>query len=210
VAVVIGALLPLLDPSSWTPFGVQTPEDTAKGLIDMYDDFAFGLGSCRMVGEIIAYAASTSPDTKWLLCNGDSLVRADYPDLFAIIGTTYGAVDGTHFSLPDLRSRVPLMAGTGSGLSTYAIADTTGAETHTLTTAETPAHSHTDVGHTHVEGNALPAVGAALLGVPIPSAIPGVGVTGVGNANLANTGGGSAHNNIQPILAINFLIVALP
>ncbi len=210
IAVVLGALLPLLNPDSWTPFGSLTPAQAAEALQDGYDNFAFGLGSCRMIGEIICYAGATSPDAKWLPCDGASLLRSAYPDLFAIVGTTYGAVDGTHFNLPDLQSRVPLAVGTGSGLSTYALGQTGGEETHTLTTSETPSHSHTDVGHTHAEGIAVPALGAALVGVPIPSAVPAVGVTGIGNANLANTGGGGAHNNIQPYVALTYLIVALP
>jgi len=210
VAIVIGALLPLLDPASWTPFGAKTPEETAQGLIDMYDNFAFGKGSCRVVGEIIPYAGNTSPEAKWLLCNGASLLRSDYPNLFDVLGTTYGSADGSHFNLPDLRGRVPLGAGTGTGLTPRALGDSFGEETHTLIVSETPSHSHTDAGHTHGEGIAVPAVGAALLGVPIPSAVPGVGVTGPGYAGLSNTGGDGAHNNIQPALALNFLIVALP
>jgi len=210
IAVVLGVFLPLLDPASWTKYGTKTPEETARGLIDMYDNFSFGLGSCRMIGELIFYAGPTSPDAKWLLCDGASLLRADYSDLFTVIGTTYGAVDSMHFNLPDFRSRIPLMAGTGSGLSTYALGDAVGEETHTLVTSEVPSHTHTDAGHTHVEGNATPSVGAAITGVPVPSAIPSIGVTGSGSAALTSSGGDGAHNNIQPILACNVLIVALP
>jgi len=55
----------------------------------------------------------------------------------------------------------------------------------------------------------VPAVGAALVGVPIPSSVPGVGVTGVGNAALSSAGSDGAHNNMQPSLALNYFIVAL-
>ena len=163
-----------------------------------------------MIGEIIAYAGSASPDARWLFCDGSSLLRADYPDLFAVIGVAYGASDGTHFNLPDLRGRVPMAAGAGAGLSARSIGDAIGEETHTLTSAEVPSHSHVDSGHTHSEIVATPSIGAAITGVPVPSAIPGVGVTGLGVANLSSSGGDGAHNNIQPSLAINFLIVALP
>jgi len=59
-----------------------------------------------------------------------------------------------------------------------------------------------------VEGIAVPALGAALVGVPIPSAIPGVGVTGIGSASISATGGSGSHNNIQPSFSLNYYIVA--
>jgi len=209
LAIVAGALEPLTHDVNFEQFGTATPEQTADIYRDMFDAFSFNLGVCRVIGEIICFAGTTSPDPKWLFCDGSSLVRADYPDLFAVIGTTYGAIDGTHFNIPDTRSRVAVGSGTGTGLSTYTLGGTGGEENHTLTVPETPSHSHTDLGHTHVEGSALPSVGAAIVGVPIPSAIPTASVTGVGSANLANTGGDGGHNNLQPYLALNYLIVAL-
>lgn len=163
-----------------------------------------------MVGEIICYAGPTSPDSKWLSCDGSSLVRADYPDLFAILGTAFGSVDGTHFNIPDLRGRVGVGIGTGTGLSSYSLGDVAGEETHTLTTPETPSHSHTDTGHSHTEISATPSIGAAVTGVPVPSAVPGVAVTGTGFAGITSTGGDGSHNNLQPLVALNYLIVALP
>lgn len=91
-------------------------------------------------GTIVAYGGTAAPDG-WLLCQGQSLARTDYPDLFAVIGTAFGSVDGTHFTLPDLRGRFPLgkaAAGTGSTLG-----GTGGAIDHTHTG---PSHSHS---HSH-------------------------------------------------------------
>lgn len=59
-----------------------------------------------MTGVVLPYAGASSP-SGWLLCFGQSLLRSDYPELFTSIGTTYGAADGTHFNVPDLRGRVP-------------------------------------------------------------------------------------------------------
>lgn len=209
LAIVCGCLDLLTFPGNYEQFGTATPEETAAVYQIMFDDFSLN-GSCRMIGEIIPYAGTVSPDSRWLLCDGASLLRADYPDLFAVIGTAYGTTDGSHFSLPDLQGRSPVGSGMGTGLSTRTIGDSYGEETHTLTTAESPTHTHTDSGHSHVEGAATPSVGAAITGVPVPSAIPSAGVTGTGSANLVNSGGDGAHNNIPPSLAITYLIVALP
>jgi microcystin-dependent protein len=210
IGCVTGALQELTFAHNWEDFGTLTAKQASEALLPMFNGFCFQEGICRMVGEIILWSGDTSPSIKWLVCDGANLLRTDYPDLFAVIGTIYGAADGSHFSLPDLRSRVAIGAGTGAGLSAYAIGDNLGEETHTLTTSETPSHSHSDTGHTHTEGIAFPAIGAAIVGVPIPSSVPTAGVTGIGFAGISNTGGDGAHNNIQPVLALNYLIVALP
>lgn len=210
LAIVAGALQELTEAEHWQPYGTLTPEEAAEALIGMFDGFCFNEGTCRVIGEIVCYSGASSPDAKWLPCDGISLVRSDYPDLFTVIGTTYGSVDGTHFNIPDLQGRTPIGVGSGSGLTPRSLGDSIGEETHTLTTTEAPAHTHIDAGHTHVEGIAAPAIGAAIVGVPIPSAIPAIGVTGSGSASLSSDGGDGAHNNIQPSLALNYFIVALP
>lgn len=58
-----------------------------------------GGGGGGPIGTILAYSGATLPEG-YFSCNGASLLRADYPELFAAIGTLYGSVDGDHFSLP--------------------------------------------------------------------------------------------------------------
>lgn len=210
LAIVAGALNELVFPYNFEVDGTSGVIPTSAAFFDMVDRFTFDQGEeCRLIGEILCFAGSTSPSSNFQLCDGSSLLRASFPDLFAVIGAIYGAVDGAHFNVPDLRSQVIVGVGQAPGLSNYSLGAQGGEETHTLSASEVPAHTHTDTGHVHTEGIALPVIGAALLGVPIPSAIPAVGVTGIGNASLTSSGGSGSHNNLQPFISLNFFIVAL-
>jgi len=204
IAIVAGCLNELIYAGNFEQFGTATPDDTASVFAVMFDKFSFEGPSCKMIGEIILWSGTSAPsDTRLLLCDGSSVDSADYPDLYTLIGLTYGGTGPSDFFLPDLRGQVAI-GQSGS----HALGSTGGSETVTLSTGEMPSHTHTDVGHTHLDNNATPALGAALVGVPIPSAVPSVTVTGSGNANLTNTGGGGAHNNMQPFLTLNYYIVA--
>jgi microcystin-dependent protein len=108
-------------------------------------------GSQFLPGFVQDYAGASAP-SGWLLCDGASYNRADYPDLFSVITDNFGAVDGSSFNVPDLRGRVSVGAGQGTGLTNRVLSDQGGEESHVLSTAELPSHSHgiTDSGHTHV------------------------------------------------------------
>lgn len=205
IAEVTGALQELTFIWNWEKYGAITPDEIAQAMVDMCDMFSLGSEVCRMVGEIISFAGATSPSGKWLICDGASILRSDYPDLFTVIGTTYGSVDSTHFNVPDLSGRT-IIGVSGS----HALGQNSGQETHTLTIGEIPSHGHTDTGHLHTVGNQgvflqlAPPVGV------FPSAIPTPGVTGLASANITNTGGDGAHNNMQPYLSLNYFIVAQP
>jgi microcystin-dependent protein len=88
-------------------------------------------------------AANTAP-SGWMLCNGSAVSRTTYADLFTAIGTTYGVGDGsTTFSIPDMRSRVPV--GAHSGHTEFdTLGETGGVKEVTLTAAQSgvPAHAH--------------------------------------------------------------------
>jgi microcystin-dependent protein len=98
-------------------------------------------------GAITQFAGSTPP-TGYLLCDGASLLRASYPDLFAALGgasSPWGLPDGTHFNVPDLQGRIPV--GRGTHVDVDNLAENDGA---TLANRR-PKHKHTvnDAGHTH-------------------------------------------------------------
>lgn len=92
-------------------------------------------------GVIQQYAGSSAP-TGYLLCEGQAISRSTYSALYAVIGTTYGAGDGsTTFNLPNLKGKVPIGLNS-SDASFDARGETGGEKTHTITTAELPAHTH--------------------------------------------------------------------
>lgn len=96
------------------------------------------------IGSIILSTSATVPEG-YLVCDGSAISRDLYSELFEVIGTTYGAGDGSStFNLPDLRGQLPMGLYAGSTLG-----DTLGEETHILTDGELAAHSHEAPSHTH-------------------------------------------------------------
>lgn len=115
-------------------------------------------------GAIMDYGGSSAP-SGWVLCNGSAISRTTFSALFAVIGTTYGAGDGsTTFNVPDLRGRVSV--GLGSHADVNALGDNDGSaladrrpkHKHTVNESN-HTHSVNDPGHVHNIDRA-PATGA--------------------------------------------------
>jgi microcystin-dependent protein len=150
------------------------------------------------VGAMDDYGGTADPDICWLLCDGRSLLRASYPALFAVLGTTYGSVDGTHFNIPDFRGRVAVMVDGAAGRlsANDAIGNSGGEEKHVLTIAELAAHSHGGVtgthnqDHTHTmnHDHALQIDGLGRYGAGVPAG---------GVAASADLGGGGAGGPVK-------------
>ena len=111
--------------------------------------------SITPTGVIRFFAGSTAPNG-WLVCDGSTVSRSAYSDLFKIIGTTYGSGNSnTTFTLPDMRGRCPIGVGTGTSLTARTLGSNVGAETATLSEANLPSHTHTatvgtqSANHTH-------------------------------------------------------------
>ena len=159
------------------------------------------------VGEIRMFGGSFPPNG-WAFCDGQLIPISENDVLFQLIGTTYGGDGQENFALPDLRSRVPIHNGTNAG-STFTIGEAGGVEEVTLTTQQMPAHTHQMLGSTSQATSSSPAnnVPAALPAATNQSAYgtdppPGA----LDPSSVTPVGGSQQHTNIQPYLAISFII----
>lgn len=134
-------------------------------------------------GAQIAYGATSAP-AGFLSCNGAAVSRTTYARLFNVIGVRYGAGNGsTTFNLPDKRGRVSV--GYDSTQTEFNLVGKQGGEkTHILTIPEMPSH-----GHGYLQS---PWQGSRYSGNESPV------VTGQTGGTTDSTGGGEAHNNLQP------------
>lgn len=110
-------------------------------------------GAGAPTGSVLDFAGDTAP-IGWLLCQGQAVARVEFSVLFAVIGTKYGAGDGsTTYNLPDLRSRVTLGAGAGTGLTNRVIGTKGGAQDGAVISHGHGSHDHGTHGHaTHEHG----------------------------------------------------------
>ncbi len=143
-------------------------------------------------GAVLPYAGVAAP-SGYLLCDGSTFDGDQYPELRDCVGDTYGVHSGNLYYLPNLKGRVPV--GFDSTQTEFdAMGETGGAKTHTLTVSEMPSHSHT------ADGNLVPrGTGANFRELTDAN-------TGTNNVTTRSTGGGAAHNNLQPYVVLNYII----
>lgn len=157
------------------------------------------------LGEIRMFAGSFAPNG-WALCDGSALPISLYEQLYNLLGNAFGGDGNTTFALPDLRGRVPLHMGNGSGLTPRTIGWSGGNERVTLSAEQMPAHSHV------LSGVAVPATDrtpnqSSLLAdsereIYAPPAHP----VAMSPSSVATAGGGSPHDNMQPFACVTFII----
>ncbi len=155
----------------------------AKGLVTAGTSVA---STAVPVGAVIFWPADVTPDG-YFECDGRSLSRTDYSDLFDVLDETWGSNDSSTFKIPDFRSR--FLYGKGGSKD---IADTGGAETVTLSTAEMPSHSHS-ISPDDMEDSG----GGDVSGTTVYGGTVGTGAAS-GTLTIGSTGGGQAHDNMPP------------
>lgn len=164
------------------------------------------------LGQImpVAFAQPQNIPSGWLLCDGSVLPIAQNQALFSLLGVRFGGDGVKTFALPDLRGRA-VLGGTAGG-----VGPKHGSETVTLIDAQLPAHNHTLVasnaaGSGRFQSPTDQIYGTNTVGSPAEAIFATAGsgeVALASGTNVAPTGGGGSHTNMQPYLAINYLIAS--
>ena len=141
----------------------------------------------------------------WAFCDGQILPINQNQSLYSLLGTTYGGDGRTSFALPDLRGRTPIHVGTSNGGPFHAEGSKSGEETHTLNAAEMPNHDHASHAVQGGANSPLPTSNA-LAGPASALYRDGTNLTHISTGSILNVGGGQAHENMQPYIAVNFCI----
>ncbi|EDM37311.1 Microcystin-dependent protein [Pedobacter sp. BAL39] len=171
------------------------------------------------IGEVRPFAFDWIPDG-WLACNGATYPLAQYQALYSVIGTVYGGTLGQNFKVPNLQGEAIIGAGQGPTTSAYTLAQTGGTEKAGLTVNQIPNHDHVFNGaigatgfRTNTAGNTsyltnfgYGGAGATTFTSASGYVPPGTPDTLLNPSSVTQTGGGGAHENRQPYLAVTYAI----
>lgn len=148
----------------------------------------------------------------WAWCGGGILPISQNTALFSLVGTAWGGDGRTTFGLPNLLGRAPMGAGQGTGLSYHPWGAPSGVENVALDTTEIPSHNHTAYMEKELADTPSPTNGVLGFyssnsgGVRLYKKNSVTDGSTLSANSLADTGGGQAHPNCQPWLAVNFCI----
>jgi microcystin-dependent protein len=157
------------------------------------------------IAEIRIFAGNFAPRS-WAFCNGQLLPIAQNTALFSLIGTTYGGDGRTTTALPNLEGRAAMHPGRGPGLTSRRLGGRGGVETVTLTEAQTPVHSHNWRTHPKPATSNDPEGRLIAESAGMNAYTDKVEGAAMNSAALSNAGGNSSHNNMQPYIALNYII----
>lgn len=156
--------------------------------------------SSPFIGEIRMFGGNFAP-VGWAFCNGALIPISENDALFNLIGTTYGGDGQETFALPNLQSRIPVHVGPG-----FALGQSGGTESVTLTTSQIPAHSHVPQCNSGNGNQTSPGGGVWALpstGTDYSDVAPSLTMD---PAALQSSGGSQPHDNMVPFLAVNFIL----
>ncbi|HRC16319.1 MAG TPA: tail fiber protein [Chitinophagaceae bacterium] len=157
------------------------------------------IGEIKLFGgnfEIVGHA----------FCRGQLLSIAQNSALFALLGTIYGGDGQSTFGLPDLRGRVPINQGVGPGLSQRTIGEVSGVENVSLTTNQIPAHNHLLSAAGSTASSSDPTNNRWASQPSLGQYETVSSGSNLKSSALGITGGSQPHSNLQPYIAINYLI----
>lgn len=176
------------------------------------------------LSEVRMFGGTFAP-RGWMFCQGQLLAISQYDALFALLGTTYGGDGQSTFALPDLQSRVPVGTGQGLGLSSYTLGQEGGMESVTLITASMPTHNHASTSNiaatfqakvndsatgnvSTAEGTYLSLAASNMYGTAADEAMAADSASATigGSITLSASGGSQPHDNIPPVLCLNYII----
>ena len=143
------------------------------------------------------------PPKGWAFCNGQLLPINQNQALFSLLGTTFGGDGRVNFGLPDCRARVPIHVGSG-----HILGERGGEQSHTLSIAEIPTHTHVALASSTAANASPPTPIANILADSAPASAYSAptNLAAMNSGTIANTGGSQAHLNMQPFLTISFCI----
>ncbi len=161
------------------------------------------------IAEIRIFAGNFAP-RGWAFCNGQLLPISQNTALFSLIGTTYGGDGRTTTALPNLQGRAPMHPGRGPGLTTRVLGQRGGTTAETLTAAQMPSHNHLLTASTAPASSNSPTANSSLArssgGFAFNNSAPDQTFN---SESIDNQGGSQSHNNMQPYIAINYIIALI-
>lgn len=187
--LVTGALVWLLDKEPLEQTGALTVENARNALSDTFYIYMDEEPMTVPVGSTMVWHTDTPPD-RWIICDGSGVLKTDYPELYALFGGKYGE-SPDFFGVPDLSGRSPF----GANFS-YPLDGTAGELTHILSEAEIPSHVHR-----------VPKQSATVnAGVNVVTPAARTDNPAAPHVTTDAAGGGEAHNNLHPVLGVNFIV----
>lgn len=160
------------------------------------------------LGQLTIFAGTFAP-RNWSNCDGQIVAISQYTALFSLLSTNFGGDGRTTFGLPDMRSRIPVHIGQGSGLAmNWRLGTMYGTEGEYLSAQQIPPHTHDLMANGYGPGSQTPSA-ASVFGSADANKYPYGDYASnetMADDAIKQTGGGAAHTNIMPSTVVRFII----
>lgn len=206
-SIILAAMETLENRFSWLEVDDATWDEIHAAVGEAYEEIieVQTVADGIPVGLIMAWSGEIADiPEKWLICDGDTFLGADYPELFAVIGETFKTE--THFSVPNTRDRFMLGSGINDDLG-----DLGGNNYLQLTQANLPAHVHVVPAHAHtIPARANAGTTAGVAGLASAAANTTIATDTEAATNTSSIGDNEAFNNMPEYIAVHWIIKAIP